>query len=261
MSYTDANVLDHHAYGESPVHRLDPRAKVLATFVFVVVVVSHGKYAVAPLAPFVIYPLLLSILGFVPPGLIARRLLAASPFVLVIGVFNPLLDRAPLAEVGPLNLSGGWVSFFSIALRGYLCVAAALALIATTSFPRVAEALRALGVPRAMVVQLLLLYRYLFLLIGEAQRMNRARELKRPLRLDIKTASSMLSVLVIRTLDRADAIWLAMKARGFDGALLTARKMEWRPADTIFLSLTTGGCLTLRFIPVARILGGWLNLP
>lgn len=259
MSYTDANVLDRHAYLDSPVHRLDPRAKVLTTLVFVVAVVSHGKYAVAPLAPFVLYPLLLSILGYVPPGLMARRLLAASPFVLVIGVFNPLFDRAPLLTVGPLTLSGGWVSFFSIALRGYLCVAAALALIATTSFPRVAEALRALGVPRVMVVQLLLLYRYLFLLIGEARRMNRARELKRPLRLDRKTAAAMLSVLVVRTLDRAEAIWLAMKARGFEGDLLTARRMDWRTADTLFLVFTAGGCIALRFFPVARILGGWFT--
>ena len=260
MSYFDAQVLDRHAYLDSPVHRLDPRAKVLATFAFVIAVVSHDKYALAPLAPFVLYPLLLAVIGFVPASLLARRLLAASPFVLVIGIFNPLFDRAPLLALGPWTLSGGWVSFFSIALRGYLCVAAAIALIATTSIPRIAEALRALGVPRVMVVQLLLLYRYLFLLAGEAGRMNRARALKAGgRRATLGVAGSMLSVLMMRTLDRAEAVWLAMKARGFEGELLTARRMEWRPADSLFLAAVVAGCVALRIYPVAAMLGRWLG--
>jgi len=196
----------------------------------------------------------------VPGRVMVRRLLWASPFVLAVGLFNPLFDRAPLVAVGPVTLSGGWISFFSIALRGYLCVAAAIALIATTSIPRIAEALRALGAPRVMVVQLLLLYRYLFLLIGEAQRMNRARALKAGgRRASLAVAASMLSVLAMRTLDRAEAVWLAMKARGFEGDLLTARRMRWRPADSLFLAAVAVACVGLRFYPVTAFLGRLLG--
>ena len=78
---------------DSPIHRVDPRAKVLATAVFVVCVVSFGKYDVLGLLPFASSP------SSSPPraasrsGFSARLLLIVSPFALVVGVFNPLLDR------------------------------------------------------------------------------------------------------------------------------------------------------------------------
>ena len=92
MSYRGADLIDRHAYTDSLVHRLDPRAKVLATLAFIVVVVSCGKYAVTALVPFVAFPVVMAVLGFVPFGMLARRLLLVSPFIVLIGVFNPLLD-------------------------------------------------------------------------------------------------------------------------------------------------------------------------
>jgi len=257
MSYRDVDILDRHAYADSIVHRLDPRAKLVGTFIFIVVVVSHSKYAVAPLVPFVLFPVALTILGFVPLKAFFKRLLIALPFVALIGLFNPLLDRAPLLEIGRISISGGWVSFASISLRGLLCVAAVIALIGTTSFARVTEALRALKVPKALVIQLMLLYRYLFVLIEEGSRMRRARALRASSsRVSIPTATSMISVLLLRTMDRADSIWIAMKSRGFNGELKSARKMRWRRADTLFLFIVILFCVVLRFLPVTHTLGG-----
>ncbi len=259
MSYHDANALDRHGYLDSVAHRLDPRAKVVATLVFIVTVVSHGKYEVAAMVPFVTFPAGMAILGFVPARIIGKHLLIASPFILVIGAFNPLLDRTVALELGGVGISGGWVSFASIMTRGYLCIGAAVALVATTSFPRIAEALRSLGAPRALVTQLLLLYRYLFLLIGEARRMNRARALKGGSgKNTLSIAGSMLSSLLMRTMDRGDSIWLAMKTRGFEGEMRTARVMEWRVSDTAFLAGVVGMCALLRAYPVSALVGGML---
>ena len=67
----------------------------------------------------------------------------------VITIFNPLFDQQTLLQLGPLAISGGWVSFVSILLRFALTVFAALILIATTSFTGVCMALERLGAPRA----------------------------------------------------------------------------------------------------------------
>ncbi len=85
MSHHDAERLDRHAYTDSFIHRLDPRGKVLATLVFIVTVVSYPKYAVAPLVPFVVFPMTMAIWGFVPFGLLFRRVLVALPFVVFCG--------------------------------------------------------------------------------------------------------------------------------------------------------------------------------
>jgi len=57
------------------------------------------------------------------------------------------------------------VSFLSIMLRFTLTVASALLLVATTGFNGVCLALDTLGAPKAFVVQLFFLYRYLFVLV------------------------------------------------------------------------------------------------
>ncbi len=259
MSFLDASRLDRHAYLDSVVHRLDPRAKVLATLVFVLSVVSFDRYALGPLFPFLLFPVIVAVLGFIPFGLIVRRLAVALPFILLVGIFNPLLDRAVMIEFGGLRISGGWVSFASILLRGLLCVGAAMVLIATTPVPRVAEALGALRLPRAVVVQLLLLYRYLFVLADEAGRLRRARALRAAtFRTSPREAARMLSVLLLRTVDRSEGIWRAMLARGFDGRVRSPKRVFWGFSDTVFLFLVSACSLGLRVVPVTVRLGEWV---
>ena len=262
MSLVDASRLDRHAYLDSVIHRLDPRAKVLATLVFIIAVVSFDKYSVSPLLPFITFPMAIAVLGFVPFGLIVRRFALALPFILLIGIFNPLLDRTVMVEIGGLHVSGGWVSFTSIFLRGVLCVTAGIVLIATTSMPRIAEALGGLRFPKALVVQLLLLYRYLFVLMDEAGRMRRARTMRAgTTKTSIRDAAGMLTTLLLRTVDRSEAIWRAMLVRGFEGELRSPRRLDWHLSDTVFLALVTAGCVVLRMSPISNRLGGWiLNL-
>ncbi len=259
MSFVDANRLDRHAYLDSVIHRLDPRTKVLATLIFILVVVSFGKYTVLPLLPFLAFPLLTALLGDVPFGLILRRFALALPFLLLVGAFNPLLDRAFMVEVRGLAVSAGWVSFLSILLRGLLCVTAAIVLVATTPLPGIAQALGGLRLPRVLVVQLLLLYRYLFVLVEEAGRMRRARALRaaKP-RASLRDATRLLTTLLLRTVDRSEAIWRAMLLRGFAGELRSPRRLHWRFPDTVFLIVVTAGCLLLRIEPIADRIGEWI---
>jgi len=256
MSHHDALSLDKQGYIDSPVHRLDPRAKVIVTLVYIVTVVSYPKYSISPMFPFILYPMALAILGFMRLKSILKQIALAMPFLVLIGLFNPILDRRPLLEINGFVINGGWVSFASILLRGLLCISAVTVLIGTTSFPRIAEALGALGVPRVLVVQLMFLYRYLFLLVAESQRMNSAKALRSGAsKTSLSTAASMLSVLLTRTMDRGDSIWMAMKARGFSGEMKTAQRAKWRSSDTIFVVIVIVACILLRIFPITQIIG------
>ena len=85
--------------------------------------------------------------GNLPPGYLAKKMLLAAPFAFFIGIFNPLLDRAVMVHLGPLGISGGWVSFASIMLRFVLTVSAALILIAGTGLNAVCLASGEAGSP------------------------------------------------------------------------------------------------------------------
>jgi len=143
-SFLNLGTLDGLAAGDSPIHRLDPRAKVLVTGLYILAVASFGRYEVAAMAPFALYPAVLMALGGIPAGYLLRRVLAALPFVLLLAALNPVLDRTPM---GPLGLTGGWVSLASILLRFLLTVSAVLALVATTSFDGVCLGMERLGLP------------------------------------------------------------------------------------------------------------------
>ncbi|MBM4321491.1 MAG: cobalt ECF transporter T component CbiQ, partial [Deltaproteobacteria bacterium] len=114
--------LDDLSRRQTPLHRLDPRAKLLTTLLFVALVVSLDRYELSRLAPYSIYPIFLAAAGGVPPGWLARRIAWIAPFAVALGIANPLLDRAPMLALGPLTLSGGWVSFCSLLGRSVLTV-------------------------------------------------------------------------------------------------------------------------------------------
>jgi len=161
--------------------------------------------------------------------LTSKKIILVAPFAILIGIFNPLMDREILVQLGSLSITGGWVSFFSIMIRFVLTVSAALILICLTGFNAVCMALGKLGVPRPFVVQLLFLYRYLFVLIDETSRMVRARSLRSfgSGGMRFKIFIHLIGQLLLRTLDRAQRIHLAMCCRGFDGHIRISRSLKF----------------------------------
>lgn len=249
--------LDQFALRDTSVHRIDPRAKVVTTLVFLVCVVSFGKYSVLPLLPFALYPIALASDGRVPAGWLSSRLLAAAPFALVVGVFNPFIDREIIAHVGTVAWTGGWVSYASIVVRFLLTTAAALTLIATTSFNGVCMALQRLGVPDVFATQLLFLYRYVFVLAEEALSMSRARDLRSfgSRGTGIRVFGQMMGHLLLRTYARADRIHSAMLCRGFDGEIRIRRVLSFRASDAVFLLGWSAAFVLFRLVNVPLSLG------
>lgn len=256
--FFDIGYMDALASRQTPVHRLDPRAKLITSLVFITTVVSFGKYEIAALIPFFVYPIFLSALGNVPPAFLLKRLVLLSPFAVMIGIFNPLLDREILVSLGDVGISGGWISFGSILLRFVLTVAAALSLIAVTGFYAVCMALQKLGVPRIFVVQLLFLYRYMFVLVDEGSRMVRARSLRAlgDGGAGIKTFGPLVGHLLLRTMDRAQRIYLAMCCRGFDGQVRILKPLKFGFPEIGFTCGWSAFFILMRFYNIPTALGG-----
>lgn len=237
VQWIEVGRMDELGRLDTPVHRLDARTKVLTTLVFIVIVMSFPRYDVSALMPFFLYPFALMSLGRIPPGYIFRKILIAAPFALVIGIFNPFFDRQPVAVIGSYAISGGWLSFASIMIRFVLTVSAALTLVACTGMNRLGAGLERLGLPRVFAMQLLFLYRYLFVVAGEGGRMIRSLELRStgPQSLRPQVYGSLVGHLLLRSMTRADRIYRAMTARGFDGQIRMLRQTFLCRSDYAFL--------------------------
>jgi len=250
--------MDALASGDSPLHRLAPWAKLAATALFILAVVSFGKYEISAMAPFALYPVYLVAAGGLPARYIARKVLLVSPFAVAVGLFNPFFDTSALLRFGVAEISGGWVSFASILLRFALTVSAALALLALTGVNGVCGALERAGMPRPFVTQLLFLNRYMLALAGEAEAMSRARALRSPGRgrMRFGVFIQIAGHLLLRTLDRAERVYAAMRCRGFDGSLPSARRGGGYAGELLFVSGWGAFFLVCRFFNLPLLAGG-----
>jgi cobalt/nickel transport system permease protein len=255
--YFNIGYLDRLSFRDTVIHRLDPRGKIVAVFLFIATVVSYPKYEVLPLMPYFIFPVLLIVLSDTPFMLVLKRVVMVSPFAVFIGIFNPFLDSGKVAISDHFLISAGWISFASIMMKFVLTISAAIILIATTSFPGVCYSLQRLGVPSVFTSQLLFLYRYIFILLEEAMRMVRARNLKSfgSRNLDIKTSIRLIGVLFIRTVERAERIYKAMLARGFEGEIPSIKRYRFTMPDLVFIVLTLIFLLMFRMFNISTIAG------
>lgn len=253
----DAVYMDLLSRGDTAVHRLDPRVKIVVTIVFIIAVLSFGRYEISALIPFFAFPLFLVAAAGLPALYILKKIALISPVVIFIAIFNPLFDRETMVTLWGVGISGGWVSFFSIMVKFVLTAGSVLILLASTGFYEVCMALERLGVPPAFVMQLLFLYRYLFVLMDEGVRMSGAHSLRAfgRRRMRMATASSLLGNLLLRTMDRAERIHRAMLARGFDGSVPLLRPLRIRASDTVFLLILSAAFVLLRIYDLPGFIG------
>ena len=253
----DIKQLDLLAYADSPIHRLDARAKVLVTIIFCGAVISFGKYDLSALLPYCIFPFAMVARGNLPPMFILRKMALLCPFILIVAAFNPLFDHSLAVRIGVVQITGGWVSFLSIAIRSLLTVSAALILVGVTGFTNICRALEKLGIPRAFTVQLLFLYRYLFVLAEEGERASRARELRSfgTRGLGMGSYKNLIGSLLLRTWERAERVHMAMLARGFKGEFHGRQISRFGRAEIMHVAGWTSAFLLLRFVNASRLLG------
>lgn len=234
--------IDRYALGDSPIHRLDARAKLVAILIYMVVLISFDRYSVANLMPMAILPFALLWFGGVPIWFTVRRVAILCPFIIMLVLMSPIYDQTPQSVVfGPwfFSISGGWLTAGNIAIKFAFGVLALTALMCTTRFALLLEAMRRLGMPQVVVMQLGFLYRYIFVLIDEAMRVRRARDFRgaalAPVGRRIMAVGGIIGTLFIRTLDRSQRIQIAMAARGYRGEPHSLNQLRFIGNDIIFL--------------------------
>ena len=168
---------------------------------------------------------------------VLKRAALAFPFVLAA---LPVIFTTPggtlfTLSLGPWTLTAslpGLEHFLSIAFKSWVSVQAAIVLAATTPFPDLLVAMRAVRIPRLLVAIFGLMWRYLFVLVDEVLRLLRALAARSGVSADgtLKTGGSLL--------------WRAHVAGGMAGSLFlrapwsaaTASTWQWSRAVTMVRS-------------------------
>jgi cobalt/nickel transport system permease protein len=235
----------------SPVHRLDPRAKLLGLLAVTLVAVS------TPLEAWPVFAGCAAVLASVAAAArvrareIWRRARFVLPLVLLAALFLPLVRHGgETYELGPLTLhEEGLKVFGAVALKATIGTVSAILLGATTTFPAVLRGLEAMRVPRLIVLIAAFMYRYLFVIVEEAGRMRAAlaaRAYRPRTALHAGALGRVATAMFLRTYARGERVYQAMLARGYSGAMPQLHPLVLRRADAAFVALVLAALLPLR---------------
>jgi len=248
----EIRALENLSAGRTSVHRLHPLVKMLSAFVFIVLTASFGRYDFARLAPYLFYPFVMMALAELPYKLMLPRIMIALPFCLFAGIFNAFLDRETAAAIGNIYVSFGVLSLATILLKMYLCVMAALLLVATTPFTELTAQMRRIHIPMVFVMVFEMTYRYIGVLLEEVRSMATAYRLRSGSRkaLEMRHMGPFVGQLLLRGFDRAERIHAAMCCRGYSLKEMPPARRRVRSADLFALLAVCLPSALLRFIRV-----------
>ena len=211
--------------GDSPVHRLEPHAKLVAVLGFALVVVAtpvHAAWSWAAYGGHLALVLLAAAVAGVGPGRLARGLAIEVPFVL-FALLLPFVAQGPRVEVAGIAVSeSGLVAAGGLLAKATLSVLAAVVLSATTEPRALLAGLERLRLPSLLVQILMFMIRYADVVSGELQRMRVARESRGFVGRNLgalRVLGPAAGSLFVRSYERGERVHLAMLSRGYTGRM------------------------------------------
>jgi len=244
--------IDKHAYLDSPVHRIDPRAKLTAAFAAIVVIVSES--ALGKPMHFVWYIMVLaSIAGIsrVPVGFLIRRVIIVMPFIAMASIFYPISAALEGRSVSWTLDDPTVKAALIIFLKGFTSVTILVLLTSTERFHQLLMGLRKMGMPKLICGISAILYRYIFLLTEEALRTTMARESRTPGKLavnKIKVYGNQAAMIFLRSWERSQTIYSSMMSRGFVGEFPDMHTLKLRKIDVLSATIFIFAFLTIRVV-------------
>ncbi|HEY6892164.1 MAG TPA: cobalt ECF transporter T component CbiQ [Solirubrobacter sp.] len=236
----------------SPIHRLDPRAKLvgLASITFVAVSTPLDAWPVYVACAAAL--ITIAAVAHVPAKILWSRARVVLPLVLFVAIFLPFVRRGERIDLGPISVSkDGLETFATVSAKAILGTLSAVILGATTSFPDVLHALERLKAPKLLILIAAFMYRYLFTIIDEVQRMRAAlaaRGYAPKHALQAQAIGRVATALFLRTYERAERVHLAMLARGWRQNMPRLDALAFTRTDTLFLAALATPLLAIRVL-------------
>ena len=249
--------MDTIASRDQWVNQIHPLVKFVLTVAYIAMVVSFSKYDLIGLVGMMVYPIAGFILAELSFKDSLKRLRIVIPLVCLIGIVNPFFDRVPI-QIGDITVNGGVISMFTLIFKGIFTVLAAYLLIATTTIEKICYALRLLHLPEIMITQFLLTYRYVTVLLEEVNRITQAYSLRAPNQKGIhyKVWGTLTGQVLLRSMDRANAVYESMLLRGYDGSFsYMGKDIGITVPDVIYMIFWLAVFIIFRRYPVFLIVG------
>lgn len=212
--------LDTYAYLDSPLHRWEPRSKLIGLLVLIFAFSFVEQLILLP--PMVVVTLGYYLTSKLPLSFLLSRLRYPGFFLFAIALLLPFtVGGTILYQVGFLALrQEGLVALALIATRFFCILTISLILFGTAPFLTTVKAMRSLGLPPVLTDMTLLTYRYIEQFGEDLATMQTAMRLRgfratQLSRRNLKILASLAGTLLVRSYEQSQQVYKAMILRGY----------------------------------------------
>ena len=251
--------IEDYAYLDSPLHRWDPRYKLvgLGAIIFGFAVVQDLR-----LLPFMLLvTLTIYRLSKMPFSYLVSRLRYPGVFLLTIAILLPLsAGQTILLSAGPLAVRLEGLLLMLVVITKFVSILTlSIVLFGSAPFLTSIKAIQALGLPSILADMTLLSYRYIFEIgsdLGQMQISMRLRgfRLKGYDRRSFSQLAAMAGTLFIRSYEQSERVYQAMTLRGYGHAPTSAITREFQAVPADALAMLAAGAVGLIFFSIEILL-------
>lgn len=240
-----------YVHEHTPLHRLAPEAKIVATLGVVVCIAVTSRYAVWAFAVYATVIASSILVARIPPLFVLTRLAAIAPFV-IFALFIPFVGTGETTDVLGMELSvdGLWATW-NILAKAVLGASMSIVLTATTEVPDIMRGLGVLRVPVVFTAIMMFMVRYLELIADELARMRiamTARGYDPRWLAQARPIATSAGALFVRSYERGERVHAAMVARGFTGVMPVMEHSRATPGQWVVVVLLVGLCAVVALI-------------
>ncbi len=226
--------LDRYAYLDTPLHRWEPRCKLVAMMVLI--------FAFSFVRDLRLLPVILAVSGAMyvysglPLSFLVSRLRLPAFFLLAMAVILPFASgQTVLFNIGPLAVKEeGCLDLLRIAVKFFSILTLGIILFGSMPFLTAVKAMRALGLPFILADMTLFAYRYLFEIGDNLKTMQTAMRLRgfnNRTPGGLGTLASLAGTILVRSYEQSDRVFKAMILRGYGQPASFKEDFHARPAD------------------------------
>ena len=223
--------------GDSILHRLDPRVKLICCVLFSIVMAVCRTWDALLVG--LGFSIIWVFMAKLPLGKVVARLIMVNGLIAILWVVIPFAVKGQsVFSIGPFVASREGINYaLQITIRSNAIILALLSLLATSSMFSLGHAMGKLGIPDKAVQLLLFAYRYIHVIHMEYRRLMNAMKVRgfqpRTNLHTYKTYAYLVGMLLVKSYDRAERIRRAMLCRGFKGKYYDLTEYRLHASDIV----------------------------
>lgn len=222
--------IDSFAYA-SKLRRVDPKAKFFLAGLPLILCIAFDSFAVS-LVTIAFMAVLTTMYSAVSLGVFYKYMTIPLVFLVMgvaavtVGQFPPGTELLVDVRIGGYSygVSGETLILGAkLALRSLACLSCLYFFSFNTSMGDIFSGLEKTPLPKVVITLAALIYRYIFILLEEAGRIDRAQRSRlgyNSFKSSLNCMAMLMGNLFIRSYFRADRVYNALESRNFDGAVV-----------------------------------------